>query len=162
VLNAPRILRALTDGRVEFVVVGAMAMVTHGSAHVTYDLDLCYARTPENMARLAEALATLHPSLRSAPPGLPFHFDAATIAAGLNFALCTASGPLDLFAEIAGVGAYDEVLARSGVHEIYGLPTRVLSLDGLIAAKQALSTPKDRIHLLELLELKKILDAPQP
>src|SRR4029078_9893118 len=47
-----------------------MAATAHGSAHVTADLDVVYARSPDNIARLAQALAPLAPYLRRAPPGL--------------------------------------------------------------------------------------------
>ena len=158
-LNAQPILAALNKRRVEFVVVGGLAMITHGSAHVTDDLDVCYLRTPENIGRLAAAVSQLQPCLRGAPPGLPFKFDAPTITAGLNFTLTTDFGPLDLLGEIPGVGVFAEACAQSQVHEIYGLPVRVLSLDSLIAAKRAAGRTKDRIHLLELIELKKLRDA---
>ena len=158
-LNAPAILRQLTENHVEFVVVGGLAMVTHGSATITEDLDVCYARTPQNIARLAAAVAPLNPYLRGAPPGLPFRFDAATIAAGLNFTLTTDLGPVDFLGEIGGIGGYAEVAAQSELHPVYGLPVRVLSLDALITSKKAAARVKDRLHLLELMELKKLRDA---
>jgi predicted nucleotidyltransferase len=158
-LNAPPILRLLLDNRVEFVVVGGLAMVTQGSATITEDLDLCYARTPQNITRLAAAVAPLNPYLRGAPPGLPFRFNAPTIAAGLNFTLTTDEGPVDFLGEIAGIGGYAEVCAQSERHEIYDLPIRVLSLDGLIVSKKAAGRTKDRLHLLELVELKKLREA---
>jgi hypothetical protein len=86
-LNAEAILRSLVASKVEFVVVGGVAMITHGSSHVTDDLDICYRRTSENIARLVGAIAPLKPYLRGAPEGLPFRFDAATIISGLNFTL---------------------------------------------------------------------------
>lgn len=78
------LLRLLTASQVEFIIVGGVAATIHGSAHVTYDLDVLYRRTPENIARLASALSSVSPYLRGAPPGLPFHLDAATIQRGLT------------------------------------------------------------------------------
>ena len=37
-----RLLHLLTEKKVKFIVVGGMAMVSHGSAFVTADLDICY------------------------------------------------------------------------------------------------------------------------
>ena len=88
-------IRILYDAGVEFVVIGGAAMGLQGSAHLTKDIDFCYARTNKNMERLAKALEPFHPVLRGAPPGLPFRFDAKTIASGLNFALTTDLGDLD-------------------------------------------------------------------
>ncbi len=42
---------------VDFVVIGGLAATFHGSARVTYDLDICYSRASANVRRLAAALA---------------------------------------------------------------------------------------------------------
>jgi hypothetical protein len=154
------ILQQLLSHQVEVVVIGGLAMITHGSAYVTRDLDLCYRRTDTNIAALAQALAPLHPYLRGAPRGLPFSLDPATIKAGLNFTLTTDLGDLDLLGEIAGVGNAEQVFAHSEEHTLFGLKVRVLSLDALIASKKAAGRLKDRNHLLELEELKKLKEAP--
>ena len=54
-----RPLRALADGGVRFIVVGGLAGAAHGAARATYDVDLVYDRSPENLSRLAKALAPL-------------------------------------------------------------------------------------------------------
>ena len=64
------ILTRLSQGGVEFVVIGGAAALAHGSARVTFDVDVCYRRTRENIERLCEALASLHPTLRGAPPAV--------------------------------------------------------------------------------------------
>jgi hypothetical protein len=152
----------LKEGQVEFVVIGGLAMIARGSAYVTKDLDVCYNRTPGNIATLAAALAPIHPYLRGAPVGLPFRFDPPTIQSGMNFTLITDCGDIDLLGEVSGIGTYDRVLAHSSALEMYGLTVQVLSVDGLIAAKKAAGRTKDKLHLLELEELKKILDAAPP
>jgi hypothetical protein len=42
-------IRVLYDAGVEFVIIGGVAMGLQGSAHLTKDIDSCYARTPKNM-----------------------------------------------------------------------------------------------------------------
>jgi len=160
-LDPAPLLRLLTEKRVKYVLIGGLAMRAHGSAHLTEDLDICYCRTPENLEAVATALAPAHPNLRGAPPGLPFRLDEATLQAGLNFTLTTDFGWIDLLGEVSGIGAYDKVIAQSVEQVLYGLPVRVLSLDGLIAAKRAAGRNKDHAHLLELEELKKMRDAEQ-
>jgi hypothetical protein len=157
-LDILAILQLLNTHRVEFVVIGGLAMISHGSAYVTKDVDVCYSRSPENIAALAAACASIHPYLRGAPPGLPFRFDPPTIQAGLNFTLATELGDIDLLGEVSGIGTYDKVVAMSEEKEIYGLRVRILSLEGLIAAKKAAGRTKDKLHLLELEELKKMRD----
>jgi predicted nucleotidyltransferase len=151
------VIRTLAEGHVDFVLIGGLAMIFHGSSHVTRDVDICYSRTPENIARLTATLAPLHPYLRGAPRGLPFRFDAATITAGLNFTLDTDLGPLDVLGEVSGVGGYEDAVRSSETADFLGMSIRVLSLDGLIAAKKAAARTKDQSHLLELEELKRLL-----
>jgi hypothetical protein len=158
-LNAPAILRQLVGQQVEFVLIGGLAMIAHGSAYVTKDFDFCYSRSPQNIAQVAAAFAPLHPYLRGVPAGLPFRFDVPTIQAGLNFTLTTDLGDVDLLGEVSGIGNYEKVRALSEEHTVFDLTIRVLSLDGLIAAKKAAGRTKDRLHLLELEELKKLRDA---
>ena len=54
-LDLERLLRALVDGKVDFVVIGGVAAVLHGSARLTFDLDICFA----NDATDLEALGTV-------------------------------------------------------------------------------------------------------
>lgn len=69
------LFRALAGSEVRFALVGGVAATLHGSARLTQDVDIVYARDAENLARLAGALAPLQPYLRGAPAGLPFALD---------------------------------------------------------------------------------------
>ncbi len=159
ILDIATLLRVLQQHEVEFVVIGGVAMIAHGSNHVTADMDVCYNRSPSNLAAVAAALTSIHAYLRGVPKGLPFKTDVPTLQAGLNFTLETDSGDLDLLGEVSGVGDYAQALARSQEREIYGRKVAVLSLDDLIAAKKAAGRNKDHGHLLELEALKKLRDA---
>jgi len=66
------------------MVIGGQAEALMGSARVTYDVDLCYRRTPENLERLASVLQTLKLTLRGAPSDLKFRLDAQALAARLE------------------------------------------------------------------------------
>jgi hypothetical protein len=153
------ILQAFARHKVEYVVIGGLAMIARASAHLTVDLDICYRTTIENIAALVTALTPYHPFLRGAPPGLPFHFDVPTVQAGLNFTLTTDFCDVDLLGEVSGIGTYEQALAQSTQEAIFGLTINVLTLEGLIASKKAAGRPKDLGHVLELEELKKLRDA---
>jgi len=153
------LVKVLAENHVEFVLIGGLAMIFHGSTHTTRDVDVCYGREIHNIERLAKALEPFHPYMRGAPKGLPFRFDAPTIQAGLNFTLDTDLGPIDLLGEVAGIGFYDKVLAQSVQGDFLGSKVRILTVEGLIAAKKAAGRFKDKSHILELEELKKLLDA---
>jgi len=149
-----RCLNVLLDAGVEFVIIGGVAGAAHGSASVTYDLDVCYDRSSANIRRLIEALSPYHPRLRGAPDNLPFHFDVPTLTRGLNFTLVTDLGDLDVFGEVAGVGSYRDVRASSEALELFGRPCLVLSLEGLIRSKRASRRTKDLLVLPELEALR--------
>jgi hypothetical protein len=144
------VLRALNDANAEYVVVGGVAANYHGVARITFDIDLVYARSVENLARVVAAIAPLNPVLRGAPPGLPFRFDVETLRHGLNFTLTTDVGPVDLLGEMTGVGGYEAAAARSVDGLAFGFPIRILDLDALIQAKRAAGRPKDFEAIAEL------------
>jgi hypothetical protein len=150
-----KLVETLAENEVEFVIVGGVALVLQGSPRTTVDLDICYSRNPANLERLAIALAPYQPTLRGAPPDLPFRLDADTIRTGLNFTLCTSIGDIDLMGEITGVGDYVQVAADATPMELYGYKVRVMSLNALERAKRAAGRLKDLADLAEILEIRR-------
>ena len=65
--------------RVDFVAIGGVAAVLHGSARNTFDLDICFASDPHNLEALGSALVGLHARLRGVPERVPFVPDAAAL-----------------------------------------------------------------------------------
>lgn len=149
-----RMLAALGDAGVEFILVGGMAATVHGSARLTQDVDVVYRRSPENFMRLVVALSAHFPYLRGAPPGLPFRWDERTLRAGLNFTWTTILGDIDLLGEITGGGRYEDLFAGSVEIRVFDRSVRVLALDQLISAKRAAGRPKDLEALAELEALR--------
>jgi hypothetical protein len=143
------LLAVLARHRVDFVLVGGLAGIAHGSSYATQDIDIVYARDGENLERLAAALAEIGATLRGAPPGLPFTADAETLRAGLNFTLTTSNGPLDVLGEPEGAPRYEDLRAHSTHELIGGVTVRVASLDDLIAMKEAAGRPKDLLMASE-------------
>ncbi|ODS59229.1 MAG: hypothetical protein ABS36_01890 [Acidobacteria bacterium SCN 69-37] len=144
------LLKQLLDTGVEFILVGGLAGNVHGAARATYDVDIVYRRTPDNLRRLTDALAPLQPYLRGAPPGLPFVLDVETLARGLNFTLRTTLGDLDLLGEVTGGGTFDALVSDTIGITLFGVECRCVSLETLIRLKQAAGRPKDLEALAEL------------
>jgi len=153
------LLRLLAESKIDFIVVGGVAAASHGSARSTNDLDVVYARTPENIACLSAALAPLSPYLRGAPHGLPFRFDSGTIRRGLNFTLVTSLGDLDLLGEITGGGRYEDLLPDCISIQAFGVECLCLDLDKLIEVKRAAGRPKDLEVIAELEALREEKEA---
>ena len=153
-----RAITILVENDVEFVVIGGMAIRSHGSGYLTQDLDICYSRSAENLKNLAKALAPLNPRPRNFPAELPFIWDDTTLRNSTNFTLETGLCDIDLLAEVPGLGAYPEVVAESVQIQVDGRPVNVLSIDGLIKAKTTTGREKDIPGLKELEALKQALE----
>jgi predicted nucleotidyltransferase len=152
-----RFCAVLAAQGVEFIVVGGQAEALMGSARVTYDVDLCYRRTQENLERLAAALGTLKLTLRGAPPDLKFRLDAAALALGQNYTFeVDGEYALAFLGYLEPIGTYDDLLPHSETVTIGGRPTRVIGVDDLIRIKRYLGRPKDRESLLQLEAIKRL------
>jgi hypothetical protein len=156
------VLTCLVRHGVDFVVIGGMAGMSHGSAYPSFDVDVAYARDDENLERLAASLVELGASLRGAPAGLPFQLDARTLRNGANFTFDTPFGSFDILADPAGAPPYRR-LYEGGVNAVVeGVPVRIASLDHLIAMKEAAGRPKDKLMATEYRVLSDVLRAPKP
>jgi predicted nucleotidyltransferase len=152
-----RFCAVLAEHGVEFIVIGGQAEVLMGSARVTYDVDLCYRRTPDNLERLAAALGTLNLTLRGAPPELKFRLDAQALALGQNYTFeVDGEYPLDFLGYVEPIGTYEDLLPHAGMITVGGRPVRVIGLDDLIRIKRYLGRPKDRESLLHLEAIKRL------
>lgn len=153
-----RIVQSLSAQKVEFVVLGGVAVSAYSSAYVTYDFDICYSRSSENLKRIAAALAPFNPRLRGFPSDLPFFWDERTLQNGTNFTLVTDAGDVDLLGEVAGIGTYKEALANSITMDLLGVNAQVLTLSALVKAKRAAGRKKDLDILPELEALRETLE----
>jgi len=70
-LDTHRLLTALCEADVAFVIVGGMAAVAQGSAYITSDLDICYQRTPINFQRVRRPYVRCIPGFAALRPA--FH-----------------------------------------------------------------------------------------
>lgn len=154
------ILGSLLEHGVLFVLIGGLASQAHGSPSLTGDLDICYARDGENLARLAATLAELSAVRRGLPvdaPSMP-PLDARTLRAGGLFTLATSAGDFDLLADPDPGFDYERLLESAVSTTVAGHHVQIASLDDLIAMKRAAGRPKDRIELEILGALREELD----
>ena len=153
-IDVKKAIVTLASNDVEFVVIGGVALSLHSSAYITYDIDICFSRTRENLTKVATALADFKPRLRGFPPELPFVWDERTLLNGTEFTLDTEIGDLDLLGEVGGIGKYEDVLGLSEEWTVFGYKVNVLSIDGLIKAKQFAGREKDEPGLKILYALQ--------
>jgi len=150
-----RLLQRLIEADVEFVIVGGFGGVLHGSSLVTRDLDVCALLTPANVEKLRATFRDLHPTHRQTSNRLSFLDNPTPGVEVKNLYLQTDFGPLDLMSSITGVGDYQRVAAAAITVELFGKRVRVISIEDLISAKEALGRDKD---LLAAKELRAILE----
>lgn len=150
------LLTPLLRQGVDFVMVGGMAGLSHGSSYPSYDLDIVYARDQENIARLVEALREIGVRLRGAPAALPFLLDAMTIENGSNFTFITPHGDFDILGHADGMPSYEELRSHASVRDILGLDIRVATIEHLISMKRAANRPKDRVAVEEYIGLAEL------
>jgi hypothetical protein len=155
-------VHALSDAGVDFVIIGGWSAVLHGSSYITSDIDFCFARTRENCKKIADALRPYHPRLRDLPRALPFVWDATTLANGTVVTLDSDLGPVDLLAEVSGIGAYNDVKRHSIRVPAFDREVWTLDLPSLIASKRAAGRAKDLQLLPELESLLEAAGGEQP
>jgi hypothetical protein len=107
---------------------------------------------------LADALKELNPTLRGAPPDLPFRLDAESLALGSNFTFHTNFGPLDLLGWVEPFGDFEVLVTRAQGINLGSVNVLVISLDDLIAIKRHIGRPKDQAALVQLESLKELRD----
>jgi uncharacterized nucleotidyltransferase DUF6036 len=129
---------------VDYVVVGGVAAIRHGSRRATRDLDVVPEPSAENYARLASALEEIDAHVR----GVDAHrlgidpTDPEVLGGGADLGLATNLGMLDILQELVGVdyrGLRDRaVRGRLGAEEVL-----LAGVDDLVAMKLRAGRPID-------------------
>jgi predicted nucleotidyltransferase len=151
------ILEVLLRHGVDFVLIGGVAVIGHGSQRTTQDVDFVAATDDANLTRLEAALAELDAQLWGVDSHLRgIELDARTLADGGNFTLVTRAGGLDFFNEVPGGAPYEQVRARSVVADLGdGLQVRVAGIDDLLAMKRAAGRPRDLQDIATLTHIER-------
>ncbi len=126
--------------------VGMTAGVLQGTPAITVDLDIVYARSPENIARLHAALRELESYFRTDPDRRIAPNPSHLASAGHKL-LMTKLGQLDVLGELGEGESYEHLLPDTVVVDVEGMPVRALGLERLIAAKEGANHDKDRAVL---------------
>jgi predicted nucleotidyltransferase len=140
------IIRALSGGGIEFILVGGLAAAVAGAPIDTLDVDVVHSRTTDNIQRLLGVLDSLDAILR-VQPARRLKPNASHLAGTGDINLQTRYGPFDVLCTIGNDLGYEELLPHSYETEIRGMRIRVLDLETLIAVKESVGGEKDRAVL---------------
>jgi predicted nucleotidyltransferase len=139
------VLTALTEGGVEFVVVGGIAVVAHGYVRATRDIDAVIAPSADNIRRARQVVSDLDATRQDGTPLVE-----RDLAVGRPWILRTKYAYLDLLPD------HDVPFAllrdRASVRRVDGVEVPICSLDHLVALKRAAGRTKDVLDLEMLRE----------
>ena len=144
------LLRLLSEGNVDFVIVGGVAVVLQASPRFTRDLDICYATATDNLERLGKVLLAIGAMLRGVEEDVPFVPDERTLRRTQMLTLTTREGALDLLVDPLGSPDYAALRMRADRMDLDGITVAVASVEDLIAMKRAAGRPQDLVDLESL------------
>jgi hypothetical protein len=150
-LDAELILEVLAEHGVEYVIVGGLAVQTHGHVRTTVDIDVYPRPERSNLARLAAALRSLDAQILN-PGGEGVQIDAAMLPRATLWQFATRHGALDVLHDAPGAPPYDQLRARSLEIHLGDLQLAVAGRDDLISMKRASARPVDLEDIAALTE----------
>jgi hypothetical protein len=145
----------LDKHEVRYVLVGGLAAVLHGAAHVTTDVDIVPEEAKRNLGRLAAALKDLDARIRVSgePEGVRFEISPESLGRVRMWNLQTPKGDLDITFEPSGTRGFDDLRRDVVVMRVRGIEVPVASLADVIRSKEAAGRQRDRAVLPGLREL---------
>lgn len=148
VFEADEILVTLAEYGVDFVVVGGIAVQTHGYIRGTHDVDVIARPTALNFSRLSEVFADLRAELRT--PGTLKLTDPNQLVRAPLIPVITRAGPLDVIHidHIAGgPGGYEQLRESALIVDFRGHDVAVAGLRDLIRMKRAAGRDQDLMDI---------------
>lgn len=128
-------LRALSDEKVRFILVGAYALAAHGYPRATMDIDIWVMPSPENADAILRALSRF---------GAPLHnlTKEDLLKDGTIFQIGIAPRRIDIVTAASGL-RFEPTYRNSISVNIEGIEVRIPSIDDLILNKRTIGRTKD-------------------
>jgi hypothetical protein len=142
-------LSALNDQHVKYIMVGGMAVILHGHARVTGDMDIWVECSEENYEKLVKAFHQFK---------MPV-FDMTMenfLDVNKNDVFSFGRNPvgIDIMTKVKGL-RFEEAYDLSTIYDDAGLAIRIIHINNLIDAKKASGRFKDLDDIEQLQKLKK-------
>jgi predicted nucleotidyltransferase len=155
-----RIFKTLDRNGVDYLTIGAWAVIAHGYVRATADIDFVARLDKQNMERLAAALSQLNARLRGVDADkLDIDpTDPQVLISGASFTMDTDAGPLDFLNDVPGSADYDAMRARARQANAGGVTVWVVGYEDLIRMKEASGREQD---LLDIHQLRDRHSAPE-
>jgi predicted nucleotidyltransferase len=147
-------LRALSDEKVRFLLVGAYALAAHGYPRATMDIDIWVLPSPQNADAVLRAVRRFGAPLHSLSKE-DFQKD------GNIFQIGVAPRRIDIITSASGL-QFEETYGRSLSVNIEGIKVHIPSIDDLICNKRASGRTRDLADAEALESLKNSEDITPP
>lgn len=144
----PEILRSLDEEHVEYVVIGAVAMMVHGLVRGTEDLDFFVRPNAANIERLRAALRRVYPTDESID-----EISAADLLGeypAVRYNTPDGSFGIDILTRLGDAFSYEDIAYQESVFE--GIQVRVATPETLFRMKKDTLRWKDRLDAEKLKE----------
>lgn len=155
-----RIFETLDRHGVDYVTIGAWAVIAHGYVRATTDIDFMARLDSDNVVRLAAALSELNARLRGVDAeklGID-PTDPTVLANGASFTMDTDAGPVDFLNDVPGADDYLGLRSRATKANAGGVAVWVASYEDLIRMKEASGRDQD---LLDIQQLRAQRESPE-
>lgn len=150
--NPSRIFEVLDRHGVDYLTIGAWAVIAHGYVRATADIDFVARLDEQNMVRLAAALSELKAQLRGVDADkLDIDpTDPRVLISGASFTMDTDAGPLDFLNDVPGAADYDQMRSRARKADAGGVTVWVVGYEDLIRMKEASGREQDLLDVHQL------------
>lgn len=139
------VLRSLHERKVEYILIGGLAVLFHGVSRVTKDLDIFVKRDPENIERLKQALQAVFQDE---------HIQEITVDELAQYPVIRYGTPhdyyIDIMDRIGELYRYEDL--EYEIIESQGIPVRVAKAETLIMLKKDTIRARDKADVMYLEE----------
>jgi hypothetical protein len=147
-----RVLDALAKHKVDYILVGGVAVILHGIERLTRDIDIFVKMEHRNIERLRNALHSIFDDESIDEITLEELQKYAVIRFGVTDDFC-----VDIMARIGEVAVYEDLEFKTILHD--GINVRIATPETLYNLKKDTIRHKDRFDAAYLLDLIKTREA---
>jgi len=137
-----RLLADLSEGGIDYILVGGLAVAFCGHVRATEDVDILVRVDNENLARLLEVLAGFGEGAASELQADDFTLEEGAIRVVEEF-------PLDIFTQMSGY-RYEDLESMTTTRRVNDHTIRHLNIEGLITLKEESLRHKDQMDVAAL------------
>jgi len=160
-MKIAELLCSLSEGQVQYVLVGGMAVQLHGFMRSTFDIDLVLAMNDENLVRfigvakrfgLIPSIPVSIESLRNASQIEQWHREKGMLAFALREPQ-VGGGVVDIL--VRPEVPFEQLMENAVAGELFARQVWIASIDDLLTMKRVANRPKDQLDVVALEKIKR-------